>query len=542
MKSGGLGAIVSLNPLIRFLPKNAAMNAILKGTPGKFTRFGSEVTTLTVGGSALEGELPTPEQFAQNALVVLGLKVSLGSAKKIIRGAKNTGNFGIFRELKAFTKEDLQRIEKAPIEKVDSIISDIASRQAKADVKIEHRQKAQKVVADNLLYTKPKATSITELRSKGKAVQTIPLRQAKSKAIKDLSAKRKTPERTPSLQESLEVVDSRIERQSDKSLPERVVENVSKDVSITKLQTSALNDLYPVKDFTAKMFGVTPLEVEVGNVPLNVYMSLRAAKGASRMAKWAIEEHQFSIKDNSKVLGPGFEKILERFKSIEEVNELMTYKVSKRSVEKSKQGFNTGIPLPESKVIAKELSSKYEKASRELAKFSDNNLTILREAGLTNKKTESDVRAANKEYVSYARVFADEVQKSAMGRKVSKALKRFKGVDPNKEVPKILDPVESYIADTYRVMDLVTQNMAGQELVKASRLNPMGRRMIQEVPRSLQVTKASKKEIIDKLKKNAKDNGEKLDPSVLNLMEKASPETFDTVSYTHLTLPTILLV
>jgi hypothetical protein len=214
VKSGLLGGIVSLNPLMPAIAKIPGVKPLLTSTPGKFmvratikngkiiqpseltklgkgVQFGADVATLTTGGAILEQQLPTPEQLVENMLVIGALKISHATASKVIRGAKNTGNFGIFRELDAFTKKDLLRIEQAKTEKtVNKIVNEVMTRQMKANVKPEHRIKATKIVNDRLSYQEQPTAK--------------PIKGRKVVLQKGIQAKE------PSLEQSMKAVDKMI--------------------------------------------------------------------------------------------------------------------------------------------------------------------------------------------------------------------------------------------------------------------------------------------------------------------------------------------
>lgn len=519
VKSGALGSIEALNPLLGQMAKIPGLKPLLTSTPGKFLQravvdksgkivkeaskltkvgqaaaFGTDVATLTVGGAALEGQLPTAEQLVENALVIGGLKLSLGTANKIIRGAKNTGNFGVFRELDAFTRQDLERIDKANPTEVAKIVQEIAARQQKGDVLKEHRDAAREIVAEPLLVNQP-------------------------------SSKLAKPSEM-NLKQAFEAFDKGVQWNDKRTLVERVTEAVDKDLTSVKLQTSALDRLYPIKDFMAQSFGVKPAEIEVARIPNNAYIAFRNAEGATRKAQYELETHQFKFGDEQVKVGESLETILKNFNSTTEIQEALLYKAAKRakSLEETRN-IKTGLDIDAAKVIVKEGAAKYEKVSKDLQKYTDNQRQFLVDAGLISRESSRKMADANPDYISFERALSNENVSGLPKTIVGQAVKRIKGVKEGREAPKLKDLLESYYSNTYKFHQLAELNTAIGELLKAAQLTEFGRSKIKRYRPGAKEFKIDPKEIADAYVRDQKARGEIVDQSIVNMIKNLDSDT-----------------
>ena len=141
--------------------------------------------------------------------------------------------------------------------------------------------------------------------------------------------------------------------------------------------------------------------------------------------------------------------------------EFGAYAISKRAIEKSKQGYETGIDIKAAENTVRKLDSKYKETFKQLGEYQNNLLKYLRDSGIINEKTFNVMLEANKDYVPFFRVLEDAGKDGSISKSVANPLKRFKGSDKV-----IVDPIESIYKNTLHFVTLVERNRSLVEFVK----------------------------------------------------------------------------
>ena len=148
-------------------------------------------------------------------------------------------------------------------------------------------------------------------------------------------------------------------------------------------------------------------------------------------------------------------------KDITTYNEFNAYSVAKRALEKSKQGFETGIDIKAAENTVKKLDSKYKETFKELGEYQNNLLKYLKDSGIVNEKTYNLMLEANKDYVPFFRVLEDLGKDGSISKSVANPLKKFTG---SKKI--VVDPIESIYKNTLHFVTLVERNRSLVEFVK----------------------------------------------------------------------------
>jgi hypothetical protein len=148
-------------------------------------------------------------------------------------------------------------------------------------------------------------------------------------------------------------------------------------------------------------------------------------------------------------------------KDISTYKEFGAYSISKRALEKSKQGFETGIDIKAAENTVRKLDSKYKETFKELGEYQNNLLKYLKDSGIVNEKTYNLMLEANKDYVPFFRVLEDTGKDGSISKSVSNPLKKFKGSDKV-----IVDPIESIYKNTLHFVTLVERNRSLGEFIK----------------------------------------------------------------------------
>jgi hypothetical protein len=141
--------------------------------------------------------------------------------------------------------------------------------------------------------------------------------------------------------------------------------------------------------------------------------------------------------------------------------EFGAYAISKRAIEKSKQGYETGIDIKAAENTVRKLDSKYKETFKQLGEYQNNLLKYLRDSGIINEKTFNVMLEANKDYVPFFRVLEDLGKDGTISKSVANPLKLFKGSEKV-----IVDPIESIYKNTLHFVTLVERNRSLVEFVK----------------------------------------------------------------------------
>lgn len=123
----------------------------------------------------------------------------------------------------------------------------------------------------------------------------------------------------------------------------------------------------------------------------------------------------------------------------------------------------------------RELAKKHPEfveAAKELYRFQQHLIDELVNAGMLSAKAAADMRKRWPHYVPFQRI-VDGIDVPSVGGKkfvnVGNTIQKFKGSSRD-----IVDPLESVISNTFRVVSAIERNKVGQSFVKLSRIKGMG--------------------------------------------------------------------
>lgn len=153
-------------------------------------------------------------------------------------------------------------------------------------------------------------------------------------------------------------------------------------------------------------------------------------------------------------------------KDITTYKEFGAYSIAKRALEKSKQGYETGIDIKAAENTVRKLDAKYKETFKQLGEYQNNLLKYLKDSEIINEKTYNVMLEANKDYVPFFRVLEDLGKDGAISKSVANPLKRFKGSDKV-----IVDPIESIYKNTLHFVTLVERNRSLVEFIKMVELS-----------------------------------------------------------------------
>lgn len=123
----------------------------------------------------------------------------------------------------------------------------------------------------------------------------------------------------------------------------------------------------------------------------------------------------------------------------------------------------------------RELAKKHPEfveAAKDLYRFQQHQIDELVNAGMLSAKAAADMRKRWPHYVPFQRI-VDGIDAPSVGGKkfvnVGNTIQKFKGSSRD-----IVDPLESVISNTFRVVSAIERNKVGQSFVKLSRMKGMG--------------------------------------------------------------------
>jgi len=203
------------------------------------------------------------------------------------------------------------------------------------------------------------------------------------------------------------------------------------------------------------------LGVKTQEGTLNPYELARLQPGmisrAEHFLKYGVLDFK-TLENKSQPLITILEPVTKDMATYKEFN---TYAVAKRALEKSKQGFETGIDIKAAENTVKKLDVKYQKIFKQQGEYQKNLLKYLKDSGMINEKTYNVILEANKDYVPFFRVLEDLGKDGSISKSVANPLKRFKGSDKV-----IVDPIESIYKNTLHFVTLAERNRSLGELIK----------------------------------------------------------------------------
>ncbi len=200
-------------------------------------------------------------------------------------------------------------------------------------------------------------------------------------------------------------------------------------------------------------------------------------------------------------------------KDIATYKEFGAYSIARRAIEKSKQGYETGIDIKAAENTVRKLDSKYKEIFKEQNEYQINLLKYLKDSEIINEKTYNVMLEANKDYVPFFRVLEDLGKDGKISNSVANPLKRFKGSDKV-----IADPIESIYKNTLHFVTLVERNRSLVEFIKmveeAKAIDPKAFSEVSKVKARLTRTKVTREEL-----ENVVTDISKIDASALEGFE-----------------------
>ena len=429
----------------------AAVAPQLAGPIGKnfFGKVAAQVAGFEGVGSLIKGELPTKDDLVYSTGFFLAFGLGEKGAKKVIEQAKNTG--------------------KKPAEIYEDSIIDPTIREDIGSKNIEVARTYERI-------SEVKVEPI-------KAVETI----KSEKSIDPDVAK---------VQEKI-------------SFDPIEVKTSTKDI-INNFTFNWLDKLHPILRTVRE---AEKLGVKTQEGTLNPYELARLQPGMISRGEHFLKYGALDFKtleNKSKPLVTILDSVT---KDMTTYNEFNAYSISKRALEKSKQGYETGIDIKAAENTVRKLDVKYKETFKQLGEYQNNLLKYLRDSGIINEKTFNVMLEANKDYVPFFRVLEDLGKDGSISKSVANPLKRFTGSDKV-----IVDPIESIYKNTLHFVTLAERNRSLVEFVKmveqVKTIDPTAFPEVSKTKAKLTKTKVTRQEL-----ENVVTDISKIDSSALEGFE-----------------------
>jgi len=453
LKAGVIGGVTAgVGGKVATIAAKSTMPVAAKTT----AQLMSEVTTMTMVGSALEGKLPEPSEFLDASVLVLGMH-GAGMAGKKIRNMYAKGNV-------------------TPLAVVEH---------AQQNPKLQ-----QEIAAVNV--PTPKAPELGLNPTTPKPPENIP-------TVKPLR------EANPNLSPEVNSILGKVSEQGEKT---------KKSLTLDQVYTNLVDKLDPINKATKILSEAKELPADA-----NPYVLARVAVDAPAKAKHFFENGVLDYKTLENKGG----SLKSALQSVESVETLEAYMISKRVIEKNAQGKPTGFDLAAAEKVVADHGAKYEAAAKQVTEFSNNVLKYAADAGVISKDSMTRMLEANKDYVPFKRIM--DVEDATVGsspKRQGKAgsLKEFKGSDRS-----IQSPILSIVENTLELTKMAETNRPKQALV-ALAAKTEGQQLLKAVPDRMEPIKVNATEIIkgleaqgattlEKIKKDFKEKGLNFDDETL---------------------------
>lgn len=366
--TGGAGKVAGALPIASPTAKAAAV-------------MGSEVATMTTVSKALEGEIPTAQDFVDTAVVVGGLK----TANKVAKKMRN-----------AFGEKNV---------KPESVLEDLAL----------HPTVKPDLLADNV--------DVPQLYG-GNA---YPLRFGKSTALPPPPAK----------------TGGDVDAARDKILSHLSIgKSKEKDpLSWEDLYTQTIDNLNPIK-VAEKQAGLNEAKLNDKEV-VTGYQLMRLLRGSTGRAAQMLDHGTYDFKtyENNGLSLKAIlsEKINGKAPSLDEVR---AYISARQALEAESQGVKTGFDTEAARTLV-DNSPHMDKLMTRLVEFQNRAAAHLRDSEIITEDTYNDMVAKHKNFVPLFRMFEDapEVRPLQEGAGVRNPIKHRKGserevIDPLESIIK----------------------------------------------------------------------------------------------------------
>lgn len=412
--TGGMGAGVAGT-----LAGNVVVPAIAKA--GAVTA--SEIATMVTVGKAIEGEMPQPQDFADAAILVMGMHAAGAVGGKAASKIRN-----VYAKTGVKPEAIIELMQKDP-----TIREDLVSTNVEIPRALEKYADGKTAVGESA----PETVTVEIPKELTGGVPTKPL------AVELPKPKVQTPERTPEAQAILDRIGT---AEKPSSIP-----------SLDQVYTNVIDKFHPVEVAVRNALNGKELSVKE-----NPYALLRLAADSTGKASHFIDFGTLDFKTLKKN-GQSLKEAVAPVKG--DVDGLTAHMMAARALELETRGVKTGIPLKEAEAVMKQSSSAMKQAAKNVVEFQNKVLKYAKDAGLIKPETFDNVVDAHQDYIPFHRIVDGE----AGGKKggVRNPLREIRGSEKE-----FVNPMESVVRNVHALIKMAEQNRARLEFLKFAKKNP----------------------------------------------------------------------
>lgn len=240
-----------------------------------------------------------------------------------------------------------------------------------------------------------------------------------------------------------------------------VNEKVKRPVTWDRFMTAWVDDLRPIDSFVEKVTGGGKARAGL-KATEDPFIQAQLFRGWTGKARQALYDGVYNA-DFQKV-GPSLKEILKPV--TKDLDDFRAYLVARRARELHARGIETGYDQADVEQAIKDLDSPvFQKVQQDLIRYQDQILDRLVESGVLSREQVAAMRAMNREYVPFYRVFDENAGGVGFGKRgfgdLAPPIRRLKGSGRT-----IVDPLESIIKNTYYLTNIAERNNVGRAIAE----------------------------------------------------------------------------
>ena len=197
--------------------------------------------------------------------------------------------------------------------------------------------------------------------------------------------------------------------------------------------------------------------------------------------------------DTGQVVSEGLKNILRPVAG--KLDDFSSYAVSRHALDVIADGKKMPLPSKDYESVVANAPEEYEAVLRKLVDYQDNLLRELVDSGMMSAEAKAAMREKWPNHVPLYRVFDGKEAAKGVGKamgNIASPVKRLKGSGRD-----IVDPIESIVGDTYRMLSLAQRNKVLLKLSDLADAYEGAGKLIEKVPAPMKPVTVSLDELLD---------------------------------------------
>lgn len=443
--TGGAGvAAEAAAPAIK-----TALPAVISPTVAKATQTAVQIATMTTVGKALDGQVPSAQDFEDAAIILGGLALVTRGAGKLRNIYARTGvppkavladaaqDVTIQQDLASTNREMPETYIKA------ASAAEQPATGMSASVRQSEAPSDTAIVSPERYGTLEERTPATQQALGGQPPAEPPQGGAPAQP---------TPERpAPGPATPQEAQETILNHLSVGETP------APRQWTLSRFYTDVFDRLFPISKATTEAARATGRTLETAENP---YRLGRLYAGMPAKAQQMLDRSTFDFATHADN-GPGLRQVLQPV--AEDLDGFRAYIAARRAVELEGRGIETGFDMNAAHTVV-ENGEKYRATGDALIAYQDRVAQYLRDSGVLSHDGYDAMREANRMYVPFQRLMDEEPVTAIRGGSRSLTPRNPIHAIVGSERA-VIDPLESVIRNTYAFIQMADRNVVGQKLV-----------------------------------------------------------------------------